>query len=266
MALSSDRLAASRQDWLGWVLIGGCVLLIGAAFGAAAWLQAGKRVVDPETLCPVDGPPPAHVVFLIDKTDPLTHRRVETLTAELHEARRSLGLGERLSVFLIHDRVEADFSPLFSRCSPGRGAQANELYENPRRIQRVFDQAFGEPVEQALAELVRATTAPRSPILEAIRLVAEWPPFRDASRRRLVVVSDLLQNVESLSHYQPLPPFQELARGDYLSRVLPDLEAVEVSLQLIERPVGRRVRSLQDTEHAAFWDGYFMAAGAQRVP
>lgn len=259
-------MAATREDWLGWVLIGGCLLLVGSAFAAAAWLQAGKLEVDPETLCPVDAPPLAHVVFLIDKTDPLTQRRVETLTAELHEARRSLGIGERLSVFLIHDRVETEFSPLFSRCSPGRGAQANELYENPRRIQRVFDQAFGEPVEQALAELVRATTAPRSPILEAIRLVAEWPPFRDASRRRLIVVSDLLQNVDELSHYRPLPSFQELAQGDYLARMLPDLESVQVSLQLIERPVGGAVPPIQDAEHAAFWDGYFAAAGARRAP
>lgn len=256
-------MAATREDWLGWLLIGGCLLLVGSAFAAAAWLQAGKQEVDPETLCAVDGVSPAHVVFLIDKTDPLTERRVETLTAELHEVRRALGIGERLSVFLIHDRVEAEFSPLFSRCSPGRGAEANELYENPRMIQRAFDRAFGEPVERALAELVRATTAPRSPILEAIALIAEWPPFRDAKGRRLVVVSDLLQNVRELSHYGQLPPFEELVQGDYLQRVLPDLEAVEVDLQMIERRAGGGRSVLQDVRHAAFWDGYFAAAGAQ---
>ena len=255
---------ATREDRVGWALIGLCLLLVAGAFAAAAWVQAGKLEVDPETLCAVDRVLPGHVVFLIDKTDPLPERLVEELTSELHEVRRSLGSGERLSLFMIDERVEDHFSPLFSRCSPGRGDEANELYENPRMIQRVFDRAFGAPVEQALAELVKVTTAPRSPILEAIQLVAAWPPFRDAQSRRLVVVSDLLQNVEELSHYREQAPFAQLAGGAYLERVLPDLGGVDIRLRVVSRPVRTaRERPLQDADHAAFWRDYFAATGAR---
>jgi hypothetical protein len=256
-------LGASREDWIGGVLIALCVALVAGAFGAAAWLRSVRVEIDPETLCPLDGPPRGHVVFLIDKTDPLSPDRVETLEAELRATRDRLAAGERLSVFLIHERVEQEFAPIFSRCSPGRGEEANELYENPRMIQRAFDRAFGAPVERALAELVRATTAPRSPILEAIHAISVWPPFHDAQPRELVVVSDLLQNVEAFSQYHRLPPFEEVVRGEYLRARMPDLSGVEVRLQRIERAPAWAEPTLQGEAHAAFWSDYFAAAGAR---
>ena len=259
-------MAPTREDWLGWLVIGLCVVVVASAFGVAAWIRSSEIEVDPETLCPLDLAAPMHVVFLIDKTDPLTERLVDELTVDLLGARRSLAAGERLSVFLIDDRVEETFAPLFSRCSPGRAEEANELYENPRMIQRAFDEAFGRPVDAALTELVRATTAPRSPIFEAVQQVGDWPPCRDAARRRLVLVSDLLQNVDELSLYGTPPPFSELMKQDYLQRMLPDLRGVEVSLHVVRRSTRSAKGAGQASEREAFWQGYFAAAGARLTP
>ena len=115
-----------------------------------------------------------------------------------------------------------------------------------------------------------ATTAPldtpeaaTSPIFEAIQAVAlrtfDDPKLDDVPSRRLVLVSDLMQNVPgSLSMYQGVPKFDDVARTPYWLDVKAELERVDVTVLYLQRPTSQRLWQSQ----IEFWSRYFEAQGA----
>ena len=93
-----------------------------------------------------------------------------------------------------------------------------------------------------------------------IRAVALDRNFDSTAGRRLVVVSDLLQNVPGYSHYQSPPDFEQW-RGTPYAREFLDLSllGVRVDILYLKREV---TRSLQTRGHVTFWEEYFHAVGA----
>jgi hypothetical protein len=102
-----------------------------------------------------------------------------------------------------------------------------------------------------------------SPIFEAIQATALrtfGKPDYDGLTKRLVIVSDLLQNVPGeLSMYDGVPSFAAFEKISYYSRVRSDLNGVSVLLYYLARPTVKQ----QDSNHLAFWRDYFQAQGAE---
>ena len=175
----------------------------------------------------------------------------------------ALRAGERLSIFLIEARAPARPAPLLSLCKPNDGSDANWLYENKTLLRRVFDKRFAQPLTALVDGLREPAQAPASPILETIRAVSLLPSFREASgRRKLIVVSDLLENTARYSHYTTTPDYQDFRRSPYGASLLPPLRGVEVELVYLPN---QRAQRRQGTAHLAFWQSYFTQAGARAV-
>lgn len=214
--------------------------VLGAISYAALVLQPAEY--DPATLC-LSGEQPPHVGLVIDKTDlysPAQAERIETLVLA---SRDRLEIGERLSLYELDARGQLINTNGFSLCNPGRGEQINPLYRNPQRVEARYQALFEEPLQAALADLVEPKESPASPIIEALADLAQQPEFDlTTPRRRIVLVSDMLQNSQLFTVYGRarsdlagrLPPPGQVA--DALEREYGDvLAGVSIDIYLIER-------------------------------
>lgn len=215
--------------------------VLGAISYAALVLQPEEY--DSETLCLV-GITPAHSVLVIDKTDLYTPAQASRIEALVLQTRDRLEIGERFSLFELDERGELTHTNRFSLCNPGRGEQINPLYRNPNRVEARYQALFERPLQRALADLVRPKDAPRSPIIESLaRLTQEAEFDRSVQGRRIILVSDMLQNSALYSVYgqarqdltDRLPDPSVIARqveGEFGSA----LRGVEVEIHYVAQP------------------------------
>ena len=134
------------------------------------------------------------------------------------------------------------------------------MTHNVRKMQRRFERRFEAPLAQVLDQFRTASTAPRSPILETIRAVSRRPDFSTAvPERRLVIISDMLENVEEFSHYSRDYSFSRVRQNGYYASVRADLRDVEVRVLYVDRPGQQRH---QGPRHIEFWREYFRDSGA----
>ncbi len=173
-----------------------CVIL--GLFGLRYALLASADNIDSETLCRIGQNDPVLKV-LIDKTDPWNMHGQQRLAKLIKNLKSRLAQHERLSLYILDETGTYSPSPVFDMCNPGRGDQANELYENPRRIQQKFEEQFSAPLDLVLESLLLPGTASKSPILETIK------GLRENDKERLIVVSDIMQNSTLASFYSKSP-------------------------------------------------------------
>jgi hypothetical protein len=199
---------------------------------------------------------------ILDKTDALTDRERSGLTLRLRNvARQDLRAGERLSLWTLGNHEDGTLSKEFCRCSPGFGGLG--ITDNPRMIRARFEATFGGPLDTLLDDVTRRETAPRSPIMEAVREVGELREFTDVTGpRRLLVVSDMLQNSEAWSQYAGRASFASLSRSPAWRDLDAALRGVSVEIVYLHRPRDAR---FQGAPHRRFWREYFLACGAESV-
>ena len=239
------------------VLAAGCL-----AGGYVAWRYASTRIVlDDSTLCPEQGPTGTFAV-LLDLTDPLTSPQSARLATLMEHRVARLSAGTLVSFGVVSSDASRRGS-LFAACHPGDGSAASQVYENPGLIRARFDREFMTPLRSALDETIRAATEDTSPIMESLQaLLAETPAFETATGlREIVIVSDLLQNSETLSFYRG-EGWETLRSSGGTGRLARNLEGVLISVMRVPRP-GAGVRALGQVD--AFWARYFDQQGA-RVP
>lgn len=239
------------------------LVLLGAVAAGVAYVQHALAVAwerDPGTLCLTNRLLETATVLLVDKTDPLDAIQSRTLGNVIAAIRDRLRRGERLTVVVMGENGRPEPVRAFDLCSPGKGRDANFLYENDRLMQAKYEERFGAPLEMLLAELQKGGSASRSPIMEAIRDITSTPGFSAAvPERRLILISDLLQNTEAYSHYHSVSTSAAMA---YATEVMPALAGAAVEVVYLLRPGAKH---LQGDRHLAFWRDYFRLAGAERV-
>lgn len=229
----------TKKDKQGiWII--SCVFISLAIIGCFAvhFKNAAADGFDQETLCRTSGQDPV-VKLLIDKTDPWTHYGQKRLAAVIRKIKAELVQFERLSIFILDETGTYSPTPVFDMCSPGRGDQANAMYQNPRRIQKKFEQKFETPLNDILGDLLRPGTAPQSPILEATQDLLD----SSNTEERLIIVSDMMQNSEALSFYTH--PFSLDANFQEKLCTMPHrFESIDIYyINRIELPVSTRQKS-----------------------
>ena len=251
------------KDILGFLNILIVIGILGGISYAALILRPAD--FDADTLC-LDGEIPPHLAVVIDKTDLYSREQALSIEELVLASRDGLDIGEQLTLFELDARGELVNTNNFSLCNPGRGEQINPLYRNPRRVEARYQALFEEPLQAALADLVEPKESPASPILESLARLAVSPEF-DGERpaRRVVLVSDMLQNSQLFSVYGR-------ARGDLANR-LPDpyqvalaleeeygraLIGVEIDIYIIPR---RNWEQDQATILRGYWDQVFRNLG-----
>lgn len=247
--------------------IASIVLAIALLAGVGGWLYMKSNelrvAADAETLCRADGALPEVTVVLLDLSSTLSDVQKLDVKNELTRLRDRIPRFGRIDVFAVDDRAARIVEPILRLCNPGRGEDMNELYQNPQLARQRWERDFASTLNGALEKLLAMPEAATSPIFEAIQAVAlktfDDPALDGVQSRRLVLVSDLMQNVPGhLRMYDAIPKFDDFARTPYWLDVKADLKNVEVTVLYLQRPTSQRLW----TSQVEFWSRYFDAQGA----
>jgi hypothetical protein len=250
----------------GW-LIGGIAVAIGVLLAGGAWLYFKSEdlrvAADAETLCRTDGALPEVTVVLLDLSSALSDVQKLDVKNELTRIRDRVPRFGRIEIFAVDDRAPRVLEPLLRLCNPGRGEDMSEIYQNPQLARQRWERDFASTLDGAIETLLGTPEAATSPIFEAIQAVSlrtfDDPALDDVPSRRLVLVSDLMQNVPGkLRMYDSIPVFDELARTPYWLDVKAELDEVDVTVLYLQRPSSQRTWQPQ----IDFWSRYFDAQGA----
>ncbi len=231
------------------------VLILGAGlyFGSRQQI-AGERA--PATGCLVNAPTPSSTLAMLDVTDQLAAGSGERFSNLITQIRDNLDRDARLTIVPFGGDLGQSLVPVFDRCSPGRGSQADGWNEGPHRVERDYQNGFAARVSRAADRLRSATSSPQSPIATQIeRAVSDPAIVWTGANRRLVLLTDGLENTASSRVYVrgriTLPP----PRPGLLAGVTVDY--VEL--------VNPRHHTLQTSALREAWREWFLASGAERV-
>lgn len=215
---------------------------------------------DAKTFCPKDGQYP-RTAFLIDATDSLGGVQSKALRDLAEDLRGKLARYEWIGVYVLNEDNITVPKPEIALCNPGNEKDANPLYQNPREIRRKFDKQFAAPLRQAIDDLTKAPKQKYSPIIEMIRAVALDSDFDSSQKRRLIIVSDMLQHTDDYTQYRGGADYEEWAQSSYATEFADlSLAGVEVEIWYVKRPL---LSGAQTRRHVRFWEDFFAAAGAE---
>ena len=250
----------SRQAILNFVLAGIAVAIIGFSFFA---LQ--PEPYDEVTLCVLSDDLPPHTAGIIDKTDEYNEQQADLIAAIIRRTRDRLEIGERLTLFELDQFGQFDPRGEFSLCNPGRGDQVNALFRNPEQIEKRINEKFDQPMERILEDLVVPKEAPNSPVLEALARLGQTEAFSDrAPQRRVVIISDMLQNSNLFTAYggggampESMPEALNVADAT-MRRFGNSLDGVALEVRLIPR---QRYVDMQRGALKDYWNEVFRELG-----
>lgn len=227
--------------------------------GVYRYTASHHIVLDADSLCPAGGPR-AVTVVLVDGTDRLSRPQAAHARHEVGAALNAMTTGELLQIYLVGAGESSWLTPVFSKCHPGNGDDVNALVANPRRAERRWTEQYTRPLTQVLDSLFEGEEGARSPLLEAIQSVAlqSFGTPGHAVPRRLIVISDLLQHSDLISHYRALPTFSQWRSTSAYSHALAELDAVRIDIHYVLRGHAR-----QTPAHQRFWADYLTAQGAR---
>lgn len=216
---------------------------------------------DPETLC-IDDLPPEHTILVVDKTDPWSGAETGRLRSLILSIRDDIEKDAKLSIFVFNGSFELGMEPVFSLCSPGRGEETNWLWGNPRRVHKQFGEMFGQPLTALLDELTTPSRGDVSPILEIIAdLVNREEMSPKVAERRLLFVSDMVQNTATLSFYRRSPTLDDALR--YMSeKRFAALKGMEVQVHAVRRHHSQSFINAVEI----FWQAFFAGSGSRFEP
>ena len=190
--------------------LGGIGLAIICGVAGVAWFsQPAPR--NEESLCLL--PSSASIitesgldVLVVDKTDKWNSAQEARMRNLVLRLRDQLAVNERLSIFVFDNAVPQGFQPVFSLCNPGRASDTTFWVSNPRRWEKRFNESFGRPLDDILEDLTRAGEGPVSPILEVLIDLTNREELNTGNiRRRVILVSDMLQNSDAYTFFPPRP-------------------------------------------------------------
>ena len=247
---------------------------IAVGAGAAVLLGFGLFVVarvtlfapgppsrDPETGCPETGPA-ALTAILVDTTDQIGAISRADVLAQLNEYVATSREDELVLAYEAKPVGDEVGDPLLSVCHPGDPDTASEWTENPRLIRRRLEERFERPLEGLFAELLGREEAATSPLMESVQSVAVSVLARYEYTdipKRLILVSDLMQNTDNLSFFRQAVDYDAFAGAVGADALSTDLRGTAVEILFVQRAAHRR---LEDTRGLIeFWQRWIEAQG-----
>lgn len=246
-----------------YLIAAAVVLMVVAVIAGVTYRTLNRpKGLNPETLCPSVGPR-GHYILLIDKTDPLNFTQKQAFSVILKELiEKKVPEGFLLSVFSLGEDFKENAAPLVELCNPGDGSSKSEFDANPQKLRAQYQSKFSEPMLTLSESLVATQPGKWSPIFEMLQLVGinGYRKHDVKGERRLIIMSDMLQNTPQFSMYKGPVDYATFAASDYGKKAQPELSDVTVELHyLMNSP------QLQTKRNLKFWEDYFGKAGARIV-
>jgi hypothetical protein len=261
------RVSRGRRNSSFWTVAGiiGLILVI-AASGAVVVYKFVKGPADSQdaaTLCPANGPK-GHVVLLVDKSDPLTFTQRKDFEVVFRNViATAVPRGHLLSVYALTDDFKSTAEPLIELCNPGDGRDLGKFDGNPDMQRDDYREKYEAPLLAVRQMLVTDVPGKASPILEMVQMAGITGFGRRAvsGPRRLIVVSDFIQNTPDLPMYKVgVPAYDAFRATPYGRKVAADLKDVKVELRML---LNRQ--DLQNEKLLKFWQAYVDDAGGRVV-
>lgn len=251
-------LSKENKTVIGYIIIGICLAIFGASMISAIALKADPY--DPETFCQDEVT--EHTIIVLDKTDSLSSSQQRFILDYINREKDKLRTFEKLSIFTLTENTYVNPEPIFSKCNPGTGKNANQLYQNPRKIQMKFDRFFSEPLKENMSGLLSDNTGSKSPIFEMIRELSLREDFGSSVKQRtFIIISDMMHHTpKKYSQYKNKINYQDFSKGSYAYEVSADLNSVNVKIVYLLRD---KLKNIQGSRHLSFWKDYFEDMGAE---
>jgi hypothetical protein len=236
-------------------LFGGALAVLAlSALGFGAYVYATMArppVLDPASLCPVDGPH-GETVVLLDSTDEIPDIAKREIRTTLIDMAETLPTYDLIEIRLLDPNL-AGGRMIFSKCNPGDGSNLSEYTANPRLAKQRWMDGFREPLDQALETGFTPAPGKTSPIMETIqRIAVERFTGRNVEQvpKTLVVISDMLEHGPDYSQYGGDLSYDRFKRSGAYRKVQTDLHDADVQIYYIQRQTARPVNSV---DHIRFW-------------
>lgn len=235
----TSRRNKKKKDTRNYVLgIGGIVVVVAVFFfGFLISTRLDPIERDRDTLCRSEGPS-SITAILLDSTDSFGATTKQDLSNQMWDCLDESEENHEISIFTVDSIRENTLEPIIQVCNPGDPDEADPLIESEAIIRRRWNQQFRQPLEEKLDSLLTAQEAPSSPIMESVQSVSIThfqAGKRDTIPRRLIIISDLLQNSDEISFYREPPDFDRFQQTPKARWLNPDLRNVDIEIWLIQR-------------------------------
>lgn len=204
---------------------------------AAVLLRPEPIIRDPETLCRAEGPY-SITALLLDRTDSFGAQTKDDLKIQIQNLLDTVKENHEISLFTVESTQDKGLEPIIKVCNPGDPKDVDPLVQSQAIVRRKWQHKFRQPLDEVLQTLLAEKEAPSSPIMESVQSVS-LTHFQATERRsiprRLIIISDLLQNSDACSFYRESPNFSRFQRTHEALGLNPDLRGVEIELWLIQR-------------------------------
>lgn len=243
------------------LLLGGAIAAVTIVGIAALWASLQWVERDPETLCPKDDGPTAQVVVLLDVTDPLNEVQREFVSRSFSEIQETLPEDAELALYALRAPAAPQLSPEVHLCNPGSGRGKSPWWQNPEKLQRRWEEGFRAPLARLFDEALDTVSAQSSPIMEQIQAASVGAFDHRVADRRLIVVSDMLQNSGALNMYRESLDFERFHASTAFEAVRANLPGVEVQILYVLRANSPHLKHKRS--HIRFWEQYFESSGGR---
>jgi hypothetical protein len=257
--VAKRRTRRSSSEGLSASALGGIALLLVVAAAGAAMIVfyvglPSRPMLDPASLCPVDGPRGVTVV-LVDTSDDLPPATVREVAGILDELVTGLPTYHRLDVRVLDISGNRSRS-LFAKCNPGDGVGLSEWTDNPRLARLRWIESFKKPAAEAVKSSLSSAKANSSPIMAAIQDIAidQFASERSRSiKKNLIVISDMIEHTRDYSQYRnPDLGFARFKQSPAYLKYRTDLHQTLVTIDYVTRPAVMP----DTTRHVAFWQDW----------
>jgi hypothetical protein len=250
-------LSKENKTVVGYIIIGICMVVFGASMVSALVLKG--ETYDPETFCQDEVS--AHTIVVLDKTDSLSSNQQQFVLNYINNEKAKLKTFEKFSIFAFTENTYTNPDPVFSKCNPGTGKDANQLYQNPKKMQIRFDEFFSKPLKENMSNILSDNTGSRSPIFEMVRELSFQNDFGDdVQQRTLIIISDMMHHTSEYSHYKNRIDYKYFSEKPYAYEVSTSLNFVNIKIVYLLRD---NLRNTQGKRHLLFWEKYFEEMGAE---
>lgn len=217
-------------------------------------LRSESEAIDRLTHCH-DTMLPSVIMVLIDSSDPLDNVQKERSIARVLRDIDGQAEFSRIDIYSARPDGDELISPIFSQCKPPLPGSA--LISDVKAAER-FETNFEAGLESAFNKAVGLRGSSTSPLIESLReaTTRSFSRTPETTRRRIIIISDMLQNSETVSHYKGLESFERFQSSASWPKAIIDLGNAEVSILYITRS---ETRNVQGIEHQEWWRNYFKA-------
>jgi hypothetical protein len=245
--------------WVGIMLI---LVVVGISLFLII-IKPDRVEKDPITLCPIEGGPSAYTAIVIDRTDSFGAISKADIEVQIKDLLNSVAKNEQVSLFVVEPVEKAPLRSVISVCNPGDPSKADPLTQNPELIARNWRSKFQEPLDALLNNLLIEKEASLSPIMESIQSVsitALSGKEKSSRPRRIILISDLLQNSKSWSLYTQKPDFNSFSKDASTRGLNPVLSGVTFQVLYLQRETKNQIK---DKELHRFWVSWIEAFGGK---